>query len=398
MRIYHSTEETLSADTFLSVLRADYESVFLTDCIIEGSVIFSTPAAVDPMPDDNVENRQVLHPLAVVDKDIICIGCTFKNAVRFEKIDFQKEVFFANTTFKETVRFSDNVFQAHCEFAESTFEGPASFQRAQFHGKANFRQTCFEQIADFNAAQFLENVVFRNSVFKDIARFKAVLFMKGLDLAHGRFSETTLFNRSRFHGKIDLTSARFAVAAAYKDINYIDNTVRQWFRSKWAKRAETPTDFYLNSEDINEVLNPFFKRHVADQQFIRAFKEQHPFWGQVWRWSSDYGRSLALWALWSLLIATFFAFLYMLPTSWFPKGLHNWTPQFHQVSGTDAGLPLTFWKSFYFSIVTFTTLGFGDVVADNTLARIFVTLEVIFGYIMLGGLISIFANKLASRS
>ena len=73
-------------------------------------------------------------------------------------------------------------------------------------------------------------------------------------------------------------------------------------------------------------------------------------------------------------------------------------PRFHQVTGTDTGLPLTFWKSFYFSIVTFTTLGFGDVVADNTLARILVTLEVILGYIMLGGLISIFANKLASRS
>ena len=52
----------------------------------------------------------------------------------------------------------------------------------------------------------------------------------------------------------------------------------------------------------------------------------------------------------------------------------------------------------YFSIVTFTTLGFGDVVAANTSARILVTLEVMFGYIMLGGLISIFANKLASRS
>ena len=70
----------------------------------------------------------------------------------------------------------------------------------------------------------------------------------------------------------------------------------------------------------------------------------------------------------------------------------------HQVTGEKADEPLTFWKSFYFSIVTFTTLGFGDVVADNTSARIFVTLEVIFGYIMLGGLISIFANKLASRS
>ena len=74
------------------------------------------------------------------------------------------------------------------------------------------------------------------------------------------------------------------------------------------------------------------------------------------------------------------------------------TPHFHQITGTYSGQPLTFWDCFYFSVVTFTTLGFGDVVADNTAARFLVTLEVIFGYVMLGGLISIFANKLASRS
>jgi hypothetical protein len=83
---------------------------------------------------------------------------------------------------------------------------------------------------------------------------------------------------------------------------------------------------------------------------------------------------------------------------WFPEWLQEVMPEFHQVTGDKVDEPLTFWKSFYFSIVTFTTLGFGDVVADNTSARILVTLEVILGYIMLGGLISIFANKLASRS
>lgn len=53
----------------------------------------------------------------------------------------------------------------------------------------------------------------------------------------------------------------------------------------------------------------------------------------------------------------------------------------------------------YYSVVTFTTLGFGDIVPiGHFWARFFVVLEVILGYIMLGGLISIFANKLARRS
>ena len=62
------------------------------------------------------------------------------------------------------------------------------------------------------------------------------------------------------------------------------------------------------------------------------------------------------------------------------------------------GKALHWYDYMYYSIVTFTTLGFGDIVPSQPLARAVVALEVILGYIMLGGLISIFANKLARRS
>ena len=52
---------------------------------------------------------------------------------------------------------------------------------------------------------------------------------------------------------------------------------------------------------------------------------------------------------------------------------------------------------FYYSIVTFTTLGFGDIIPKTTIAAMCVTVEVILGYVMLGGLITIFASKLSRR-
>jgi hypothetical protein len=52
---------------------------------------------------------------------------------------------------------------------------------------------------------------------------------------------------------------------------------------------------------------------------------------------------------------------------------------------------------FYYSVVTLTTLGYGDIVPNSTLGQILVIVEVCIGYMMLGGLISIFANKLARR-
>lgn len=387
MQTYHGTDQTLDAKAFLSILEEDYESVFLTGCVIEGAVIFSAESAVksDGPP--------------VVNKELVCIGCTFKNVVKFEKTRFQKEVFFGNSAFQEAIYFRGAAFQNTCDFGESKFEGPALFQGTSFYGKTNFRQTCFQQVADFKNVEFQEAAVFRSAVFQDAVYFNWASFNTALDFGQAHFSETTVFDHSKFLGKIDFTSARFAIAASYQDVRYKTDTIWQWLKNKWKRQPDQPTAFYLDSEDINEVVNPFFKRYVADQQFIRAFKEKSPFWAHIWRWSSDYGRSLALWALWSLLIALSFSLLYMTPgPSWLPEWFQERMPQFHQVTGTDVGLPLTFWKSFYFSIVTFTTLGFGDVVADNTLARILVTLEVIFGYVMLGGLISIFANKLASRS
>ena len=52
---------------------------------------------------------------------------------------------------------------------------------------------------------------------------------------------------------------------------------------------------------------------------------------------------------------------------------------------------------FYYSVVTLTTLGYGDIVPNSTLGQILVIVQVCIGYMMLGGLISIFANKLARR-
>ena len=64
----------------------------------------------------------------------------------------------------------------------------------------------------------------------------------------------------------------------------------------------------------------------------------------------------------------------------------------------DPPLPFSLTIMTYYSVVTFTTLGFGDVKPQTEVATIVVLIEVILGYVMLGGLVSIFANKVARRS
>ena len=127
--------------------------------------------------------------------------------------------------------------------------------------------------------------------------------------------------------------------------------------------------------------NPFLKRYIDDEQWIASWRSRHKLLFFVWELSCHCGRSALLWVGWSAAIAVLFGWLYSAHQGWFQQPLGRLSP-------------------WYFSIVTFTTLGFGDLTPKPGCwqAQLWVMAEVILGYIMLGGLISILANKLARRS
>jgi len=129
--------------------------------------------------------------------------------------------------------------------------------------------------------------------------------------------------------------------------------------------------------------SPKFVREAKDNEFIEEFKNNHPIYHWFWWISSYCGRSLRLWILWSTLFASLFALI----ISILGKEDHF-----------DCDLPFNGITEIYYSIVTFTTFGFGDITPISIPAMIFVTIEVIIGYLMLGGLISILATKLARRA
>ena len=158
-----------------------------------------------------------------------------------------------------------------------------------------------------------------------------------------------------------------------------------------------------------------FVRFANDQAWLEDYRSSREWFWQhavawLWKITSDYGRNLFRWTLVSFLLATFFACLYSplpeylnqcIPPDQVPSGMRWMNDHWPQLKYTADFLKderVGFFSSLYFSIVTFTTLGFGDIVAANPITRFIVTVEVIIGYIMLGGLISIFANKFARRS
>ena len=67
-------------------------------------------------------------------------------------------------------------------------------------------------------------------------------------------------------------------------------------------------------------------------------------------------------------------------------------------AAVDFGDYPTWLSPFYYSLVTLTSLGYGDVVPMSVPAQMLAMAEVAVGYPMLGGMLSIFSNKMARRA
>ena len=98
---------------------------------------------------------------------------------------------------------------------------------------------------------------------------------------------------------------------------------------------------------------------------------------------------MSLWILLSFVIALLFGVAYANYFSW------GWLPN---LGGQIEAIESTAFTPYHFSFVTFTTLGFRDITPKGSLVGEYVTVEVMLGYLMLDGLISIFSSKIAQRS
>jgi hypothetical protein len=211
----------------------------------------------------------------------------------------------------------------------------------------------------------------------------------GKDLSGADFNHTDLGGADLSDADLSVSSLSFAdlsganlsgtklVATIIEYASVID--VR-WDRTKMRGR-------YKGIRGLDSCFgNPLFKRAAADQDFLDAMEAA---WSGTWRialfWAwhfLDYGRSLSRVALIGFGIAILYGFIF-----------DQW-PELLDYSNSAK----TWFTPFYFSVVTFTTLGFEDVKPKTIIGELLVTSEVIIGYITLGLLLAVLAEKLARRS
>ncbi len=136
----------------------------------------------------------------------------------------------------------------------------------------------------------------------------------------------------------------------------------------------------------------FFRRDAQDQDFIDNV-EMRMRRGTPWQrilfrlWAMiDFGRALRRVILIAFGVAVFIGLLYWL--DWFfSLGFLDYTNSAN-----------TWLTPFYYSIGTFTTLGFGDVTPAHWVGEMVVIIEGISGYLTLGLILAILAKTVARRA
>jgi hypothetical protein len=157
-------------------------------------------------------------------------------------------------------------------------------------------------------------------------------------------------------------------------------------------------DFFRLLERSYSSLEIIFRRKDFIEEEHNAYElkmkyRKHKFWFQkrFWDWfeyqflgsTSRYGNSFVRWGMTAFGFALVMAGVYY----------------FLDITSLDESLRIIsadshWYDYFYFSIVTLTSLGFGDIIPHTFIGKLFVSIEVFFGFIMLGIFISLIQKKM----
>ena len=364
-------------------------------------------------------------------------GFAFPGDISFKNKKFEKNVCFLEATFSGMADFSEAKFSGMANFNATEFLGPTKFFKTIFSSAhflstnffkfASFREAVFHNGSAFGGAKFFEDAYFTKAKFKS-GGFGNTEFSKNVSFSEAEFSESIQLFSAKFYRNAYFEKAHFSGFAHFNEVKFFGHVefgnidffkvkncsfkntyffsvgglsqfiekYKEKFKPSINPRLEILSeDFRLILGEVATARYPVISRQIRDDMYLLDKKERISKMPKIrkccnrilyflWWLFADYGRSFFRWAFFSFLFICIFTGIFC----WI--GLEKFS--------IDVMLPKNIFTMFYYSVVTFTTLGFGDVTPHTAGACIAVIFEVITGYIMLGGLISIFANKLARRS
>ena len=317
----------------------------------------------------------------------------------FDVAEFSEEVGFDSAKFSRDANFKGTKFLGNTNFIEAKFSEKAKFSEAEFSGYSDFGNAEFSGDLDFSKAKlygifnFIPNnsnvIIFRNTFFSDNVRIKA-------NLSNCAFNGSNIERADLTDSNWDETKNQELIIKVYN--YFFDSSITIWEASKGELASNWKTlegiyrrlkQSYQKYGDYETAGKFYFQEMECKRKQLEFFQRQ--FQNVFYRGFCGYGEKPFNVVLISII--TMFAFA----ISYFYNGI--------EINGTDIinyRFSLNFFDfswvndflwSFYTSIITFTTLGYGDVHPVG-LSRVFASIESLIGIFMTALFIFVFTRKM----
>jgi hypothetical protein len=264
---------------------------------------------------------------------------------------------------RHSLQLSDCDFRAQFSFRGNTVGAGPMLLKNMFNKRTSFGGDCQGgRCWHFDGSRFHQGASFGEGVLRRDVSLKSCDIAGHVDVPHDYW---------------------IRIAWPTRFLDWLHRPLTRFFGYGWFHNQLRRPQLDVTQTNADDCTSMLFRRWVQDTNYLEQFKARHRFIHWLWLVTSDCGRSISLWVVWSVILAVLFGLIF-----------HTYSQDF-LVGGRD---PLTLFDAMYFSIVTFTTLGLGDVLPVTNVGKVLVIAEVVAGYLMLGGLISIFAEKMIRKS
>jgi len=196
--------------------------------------------------------------------------------------------------------------------------------------------------------------------------------------------QDTIFNDNTINTKTDFSGSNIQEAIMPPELEaQLEYNIRRKSWKKWMHCPPIPKDSHRISRAWHRTKQ--IPHLIVVNLIVR------PFW-----WISDYGTSSTRLLLVFFFLSLLFGVIYWM-CPWCVLGLKEKTIDGEIFEVPKILLPL---RAFYFSVVTMTTLGFGDIHADPRYwqGHVLLTIQVLLGYFLLGALVTRFGIMFISKA
>jgi len=330
--------------------------VMLENCVVSGNMDINRLLVKEEGFDINgitVEESEGVM-LITISAPISIRSCIFEGDVSFSSPWDQGGSI--KVIFQNNVSFNLSEFKGQCRFGEVEFMAIASFDGCIFHRVTSFRMTHFLDKSYFRTVEFCGYGLFNEAVFSDEARFTNTCFTRG-----GNFTKV------QFKGKTDFSGvyARSKSVPVYEGVQFS----RQCYGDdetfwRFIKQSAQEAGHYSQAGEsfYNERCAHFWRRFrgsdYSDLSPIRKFFRilagvkliPELVFGRL---LFGYGERPIRVLFASAAVVVICALFYSSPYSLLAM----------RSGSEDSGK--MFLDGLYFSVTTFTTLGFGDMYPDQ---------------------------------